>query len=425
MVALKQSITDYGGSLRSDQSIAANGMVGGFEGCSADGFQFTSDLRDFKYPVTRKASAGETLDTASPRTAEPFQEHSFEDTPGETVDAASLLVAQPCEDQALQVTSGESVDIALLLAAKPLGETSKAIPGDTVDTALSPVRDILEEPAFEFSPGEAVAVFSLPAADILEEQTVPTDVLAALDMSDDGKASLSTKEEPSEDRSTESEQDSVEWSSAAEDVLQEDDWWDHADIHAARGLEDAVAASQLRQMRVIRHGDLSGTWVRPWHADESMDIYREMGMRSSTCSYVSTWMNLNNVSLMWVSEVLDEAALQCCMGEEALMNRVKLIMRPVKARLPFPAKEAENADTIGAFFGLKSSSCVQHSSSDGIRHFCLQVDVYSKWTLRLAMQKIGFREGNVLDMMLVDWPGRTVLSSARLLVTEDLLQLMG
>jgi len=216
------------------------------------------------------------------------------------------------------------------------------------------------------------------------------------------------------------ESDTDEWDRTLES--EEEDYWGPADIHSARGLENAVPVSSLLQFRVVRHGDFSGTSVRPWHAHESTELYRGMGMRRSSCSYVATWLNLHQVSLLWVSEVLDEARLQHCIGEEALMKRLKLILRPVQARLPFPAKGAPEADTIGAYFGLRSASCVEHNSIDGIRHLCVQVDIYSKFMLRHAMKQVGFREGNVLDMLVVDWPGRAVLASARLTVTEDLLR---
>jgi len=202
------------------------------------------------------------------------------------------------------------------------------------------------------------------------------------------------------------------------------DWWGPADSHSAHGLEHAMELSRLLAMRVVRHGILSGPRAPPWHADKSMDIYRDMGMRNSSAMYVASWINLEKASFLFVSQVLDEERLRLCTGEDALMNRLKLVLRPVRAALPFPAKAVPEAETVGAFFGLEGSSFVEHCSDDGIKYVCFQVALYSKWQLRLAMQTVGFREGNILDMLIVDWPGMAVLASCQLTVTRDLLHLL-
>lgn len=206
-------------------------------------------------------------------------------------------------------------------------------------------------------------------------------------------------------------------------------WWGPADIHAARGLEDAAPLASLLNFRVVKHGHLSYASTFPWQGDEPQALYKEMGMRNTACSYVAAWLNLGAASMVLMSEVIDEQRLQLCTKQDALTSRLKLLLRPVQTKFPFPVKGAPEADTIGSYFGLQSSSCVQRTSKEGIRHLSLQVDLYSKWQLRLAMRNIGFREGNVLDMLFVDWPGDgaqpAVLASARVTVTDELLQLLG
>lgn len=93
-------------------------------------------------------------------------------------------------------------------------------------------------------------------------------------------------------------------------------------------------------------------------------------------------------------------------------------------RYLFLQKNAPEADTVGTFFGLQNSSCEHRSSDDGIHYVCIQVDLYSKWSLRLGMQTVGFVEGNVLDMIIVDWPGRAVLASSQITVTSHLKQML-
>jgi len=208
------------------------------------------------------------------------------------------------------------------------------------------------------------------------------------------------------------------------DLSRRGDWWGPADFCSARGLECAVQLSTLLETRVIRHGVLPGSWALPWHANQSMEIYRQMGMRNSASSYIAAWLSLDTASFLFVSQVLDKERLQLCTGRDALMSRLKLVLRPVRATLPFPAKAAPEADTIGAFFGLERSSCVQHCSNDGIHYTSIQVALYSKWQFRLAMKTFGFRKGNVLEILIVDWPGRAVLACSRISVTPDLLLLL-
>jgi len=203
-----------------------------------------------------------------------------------------------------------------------------------------------------------------------------------------------------------------------------EEFWGPADFHSARGLENAALVSSLLRFRVVRHGDLAGASVLPWQRDISRELYWEMGMRDSKSRYVATWLNCHKVSLLMVSKVVDEEWLQRLTVEDALRNRLKLVLRPVRAKIPFPVRAAPDADTIGSYFGAKSSSLTLHHSSNGIHHLCVQVDLYSKWQLRLAMQKVGFREGNILELLVVDWPGQAVLSSCQLNVTQELLKLI-
>jgi hypothetical protein len=75
-----------------------------------------------------------------------------------------------------------------------------------------------------------------------------------------------------------------------------------------------------------------------------------MGMRDTSRVYVAAWLNFNKVSMLAVSQVVHEDLLQECMTKDTLMNRLKFVLRPVHAHVPFPAKGAPEADTIGTFF---------------------------------------------------------------------------
>jgi hypothetical protein len=201
-------------------------------------------------------------------------------------------------------------------------------------------------------------------------------------------------------------------------------WWGPARTQQARGLAHATELTTILDCRAIQHGDLSRLNDRPWHADMSRALYKDMGMRDTSRVYVAAWLNFNKVSMLAVSQVVHEDLLQECMTKDTLMNRLKFVLRPVHAHVPFPAKGAPEADTIGTFFGLENSSSAFHRTDDGIQYFCVQLDLYSKWQLRLAMKTVGFRESNVMDLLIVDWPGQAILTSLRVTVTHELLQML-
>merc|ERR1712083_653224 len=94
---------------------------------------------------------------------------------------------------------------------------------------------------------------------------------------------------------------------------------------------------------------------RPWSCPrEAEQLYEDMGAVESGCEYVAVWIHLGDVSLAFLSKGQKTGAVAACMNaDEPLNNRLKLLINPVIVKLPFPAKNAEDADTIGKFFGRR------------------------------------------------------------------------
>jgi hypothetical protein len=340
------------------------------------------------------------------------------------------------QEQAVSLLRGET-DAEVPEESSSVGEQQVEVDGKQAAVPLSDAETGTEEPvdekqALQLSDAET-------GTEEAEEEHVETSSDDAVDLEHTAELTKDIPSSPSLASSSPLDVSSDDVSEkdlevpSADDAVQDhipcsyryDSWWGPADIHSARGLESAASlSSPPLQFQVVRHGNLSSRSARPWHANESQALYRQMGMRSPTSTYIAAWLNLNHISLMWVAEVLDEARVRLCASDDGLMSRLKLLLRPVHASIPFPVKGAPEADTIGVYFGLQSASIAEETSEDGIKHFCVQVDLYSKWALRLAMKNIGFREGNVLDMLFIDWPGQAVLASARLTVTAELLQLL-
>merc|ERR1712072_1368235 len=99
-----------------------------------------------------------------------------------------------------------------------------------------------------------------------------------------------------------------------------------------------------------------------------------------------------------------------------------MILSPIGLKLPIPVKGPKEADSIGVFYG-KSANIARAKTAKGVDHVSLRVDLYSKWLVKKAMQTVGFRKDSVIDILLLDWPGRTVIMACRLNVTEEFLKL--
>mmetsp|Transcript_71368 Transcript_71368/g.134874 ORF Transcript_71368/g.134874 Transcript_71368/m.134874 type:complete len:325 (-) Transcript_71368:43-1017(-) len=217
------------------------------------------------------------------------------------------------------------------------------------------------------------------------------------------------------------------------EALPHADWWGDADVIAMRGLEELPQVSRLVNVELVHSQPVSSCKSQPWEEGESLELYERMrGIDAQGEEHVAWWMNVGDSSLVMMSKVLDPVRLHQCffsdsdtrsVSEECLATRLKLIISPVQVQLPFPSKGPHNAETLGAFFG-EGASCTLTRSRDAHKgdFIVVQIDLYSKWLLRKAMQSLGFRKGNVLDLILVDWPGQAVIASSRLSVTDEFLK---
>jgi len=112
------------------------------------------------------------------------------------------------------------------------------------------------------------------------------------------------------------------------------------------------------------------------------------------------------------------------LASDCLNRRLKLLLHPVRVSLPFPAKAAREAETVGAFFGTKGTSIRRFRTRCGAEVTSVQVDLFSKWLLKVAMTKVGLRENNCLEAILVDWlpENPAILSAGRIHATEGFIR---
>jgi hypothetical protein len=205
----------------------------------------------------------------------------------------------------------------------------------------------------------------------------------------------------------------------------QEDWWSEAEMPNVKGMHDAIHITKLQEVRVVKHAADQKS-LDAWLLGESKKICAELD-DASVKDFVSVWLNVGASSLLLSCEVIDKARLTACMAKDPIDKRLKLVLNPVQVKLPFPAKGPKDAETIGSFFG-KSASLQSSKGSRGGELVNLRIDLYSKWVLKMALQKVGFRVGNVVEILIVDWAGPNenpaVLAACRLSVTEEYVKLL-
>jgi len=203
------------------------------------------------------------------------------------------------------------------------------------------------------------------------------------------------------------------------------EFWSRADVGSIRGFEGLTEVSHLLGARFVSCPMPAKGQLAPWGPGRSEELYQAMGMRDPAKSYVVCWLNFGNVSLVFVSETTDPDRLQAALAPNALQNRLKFITNAVRVGVPVPLKGPKDAETVGAFFGPKNSSLSRARAANGAEYAVVQIDMASKTLLRLMLNKVAFREGNVVEMLVADWEGRAVLTSVRVDVTPEALRQMG
>jgi len=199
-------------------------------------------------------------------------------------------------------------------------------------------------------------------------------------------------------------------------------WWKDANISGVKGLESATEPATLLDARVIK-GKTSQE-AKPWAPGASQELYTEMGMVDPSKGYLAVWLNLGAASLLFVLELADSKSMDVCLEDNFLTHRLKFISNPVQMRGALPSKSLEDADAVGKFFGKQNTSCALSMTDKGVAYTCIQVDVFSKWYVRIAFQQVALRLGNVLELALVDQPSLSVFAGCRLIMTQELLDLL-
>lgn len=210
---------------------------------------------------------------------------------------------------------------------------------------------------------------------------------------------------------------------------QKPDWWSDANLASIRSLQAYSPISQLLDVRLVHHTPAHEykEGGAPWHPGGSKALYEQMGMRDTQKTYIASWLNMGNSSLVSVAEVFDQKLMDSCVHEaNFLSQRLKLVPGLMQAKFPLPSPGPDLAEAVGAFFGMQNVGCFPQDVAAGFgpSHVCVQVDLFSKWFVRMGMQAGCFRLGNIVELLLVDSVGHAVIASFRISVTQEFLRIL-
>jgi len=193
------------------------------------------------------------------------------------------------------------------------------------------------------------------------------------------------------------------------------DWWSR--VVPEVGLETGLrATSNLISARLV-HQDPK---VRR-DPSTSRQLYEEMAgcdRAWQRTDYVAIWLGIGPRWLVFLCEATDDAMQHSLLSGDALQKRIKLIMRPVKMRLPFPSSPPNDAEYIGPYFGAGAQIDEVITGPSDAQIHGVRVDLYSNWLVKLGLKHIGLLFGNCLDLLVIDWPAKLELASIRLTVTQ-------
>lgn len=193
------------------------------------------------------------------------------------------------------------------------------------------------------------------------------------------------------------------------------DWWCDVDPTTATDA-GLTRASNLVAARVIHEEDPKVLY----DPVATLQLYEEMLEPRiwKRTDYVAVWLGMGPRWLVYLCEATGDALRDSLESGAALKQRVKLILRPVKVRLPFPSSPPKDAEFVGPYFGDGATMDKAMLSQSGSQIYGLRVNLYGNWLVKLGLQHIGLQPGNCLDLLVIDWPSRLLLASIRLTITQ-------
>lgn len=202
------------------------------------------------------------------------------------------------------------------------------------------------------------------------------------------------------------------------------DWWAAIDLETgSTAWHGLTQMTKLCGVRIIDHSAPSSPEaLAPWLPGCSEALHQSMGAVDSSCSYLAVWLKMHGTSLVLVSELPADAATSIIEKPDLVHSRLKMLIRPDGSNSWLRDNHPCDVETVGALFGESATHTSIYHTAAGVTVACIQINMYANWMFRLALKQDVFCLGNSFEIMLTDWPSRTILASAQLTVTKRFLQ---
>lgn len=191
------------------------------------------------------------------------------------------------------------------------------------------------------------------------------------------------------------------------------------------GFEDWDQLSCLLDCRLVAFPRRKGA-LSKISGKKSMKLYKEMGACRSGASYIATWLHWEDSSIVMLSEVTNASRWQTILRDGDFPHkRFQSVCNPVMIALPSFLKNHQEPQSLSNFFGEPNLHFEQISTASGAEISCLQIDLSSKWLMRMAVRVVPLRSGSSADFLLLDEPSRTVFVAGQFEVTEEVKRQLG
>eukprot|EP00746_Dinoflagellata_sp_MGD_P069926 gnl/MRDRNA2_/MRDRNA2_28606_c0_seq1.p1 gnl/MRDRNA2_/MRDRNA2_28606_c0~~gnl/MRDRNA2_/MRDRNA2_28606_c0_seq1.p1 ORF type:complete len:421 (-),score=40.61 gnl/MRDRNA2_/MRDRNA2_28606_c0_seq1:73-1335(-) len=203
-------------------------------------------------------------------------------------------------------------------------------------------------------------------------------------------------------------------------------WWEAAVLHNSRLFVQDLGRqppeiSEILSVELLRQN----TWYNP---SELLDICLQDSEVAKQIGYshcVLVQFLVGPASLALLYRVTDESALASLMAcGDPLNERLKLIYNPVYVDLPVPLPQGKipSESKFLTCFGNGNIQWRRMSEECAVQGCYIGVNLTSHWAAKFVMDHVGLSAcvGTVLDLVIVDWPARVVVTSVRLTITREL-----
>lgn len=210
----------------------------------------------------------------------------------------------------------------------------------------------------------------------------------------------------------------------AADVMSLQHWWGvgprSPDPRLEAGMSGHVVATEVIDVMVRKPDDIE-------------NLLKELPLDDLCCDgqkYVLWQIKVGKSCLLSLHHVVDDDVYERVLhaqGGDLLCDSLKFIVNPVNLKVSLPVKGPKNADTIGTFFGTKTSHysrCRPGDSSCKYDVAMITIDLYSVWSLKMLLPSVAFKVGRMVDFHLVSYRDNAVLATYRAAMTPEAVELL-